>query len=145
MRNTIILFLLLLTGITAFGKGDGKGQNREKITAMLAKQVEEWNNGNAEGYMVGYWNDDSLLFIGKNGPTYGYKATLERYQKSYPDAKAMGKLTSTILSLKKLSDEYFFVVGKWELKREAGDLSGSYTLLIKEIKGKWVIVSDHSS
>ena len=90
---------------------------RENITAMLAKQVEEWNKGNIAGYMVGYWENDSLLFIGKNGPTYGYKATLERYKKSYPDAKAMGKLTSTILSLKKLSDEYFFVVGKWELKK----------------------------
>jgi len=36
-------------------------------------------------------------------------------------------------------------VGKWALKRSAGDVSGSYTLLIRKIKGEWVIVCDHSS
>ena len=112
---------------------------------MLGRQVAEWNKGNIAGYMIGYWENDSLVFIGKNGPTYGYKATLERYKKSYPDTQAMGKLTSTILSMTKLSPEYYFVIGKWELQRTAGNLSGSYTLLIRLINGKWVIICDHSS
>lgn len=112
---------------------------------MLEAQVNEWNKGNIAGYMKGYWENDSLLFIGKNGPTYGYDATMQRYKKGYPDAEQMGKLTSTILSLKQLSTEYYFVLGRWELKRTAGDLSGSYTLLIKKINKEWVIVADHSS
>jgi ketosteroid isomerase-like protein len=37
------------------------------------------------------------------------------------------------------------VIGKWHLKREAGDLSGHFTLLWKKIKGQWLIVADHSS
>ena len=115
------------------------------IRTMLAAQVVEWNRGNIVGYMKGYWENDSLLFIGKNGPTYGYEATLQRYKKGYPDAEHMGQLTSTILSMKQLSTHYYFVVGKWELKRTAGDLSGSYTLLIRKIKNEWVIVADHSS
>jgi hypothetical protein len=57
----------------------------------------------------------------------------------------MGKLTSTIVSMEKLSARYYFVVGKWHLKREMGDLSGSYTLLLQKIKGTWVIIADHSS
>lgn len=115
------------------------------IRKMLAAQVEQWNKGNIAGYMKGYWENDSLLFIGKNGPTYGYHNTVERYKKSYPDAEKMGTLTSTIVSLKQLSPNYYFVVGKWHLDRVAGNLEGSYTLLIRKIRGEWVIVADHSS
>jgi hypothetical protein len=40
-----------------------------------------------------------------------------------------------------------FVIGKWFLNRQAGkgNLGGCFTLLLKKMKGKWVIVSDHSS
>jgi len=86
-----------------------------------------------------------LIFIGKNGPTYGFAATLARYKKSYPDAAAMGQLTSNVISMERLSAEYYFVIGHWALARKAGDLSGSWTLLFRKIAGHWVIVVDHSS
>jgi hypothetical protein len=57
----------------------------------------------------------------------------------------MGRLSFEIVQIKKLSKEYFFVVGKWMLKRNAGDLSGHYNLLIKLINGEWKIITDHSS
>ena len=123
----------------------GQPKEEDAIRRMLKAQVTEWNSGDIAGYMVGYWEHDSLVFIGKNGPTYGYKATLERYKKSYPNAEAMGKLTSTIVSMKRLSARYYFVTGKWHLARKAGELGGSYTLLLEKIKGKWVIINDHSS
>ena len=112
---------------------------------MLAAQITEWNKGNVEGYMHGYWDSDSLVFIGKNGPTYGYKPTLERYKKAYPGQEAMGQLTSTIVSIKRLSDKYYFIVGKWALERRAGNLNGSYTLLLEKKDKHWVIINDHSS
>ncbi|MBS1688289.1 MAG: DUF4440 domain-containing protein [Bacteroidetes bacterium] len=122
-------------------------QNKDEraIRGMLTTQVAEWNKGNIAGYMHGYWQNDSLVFIGKNGPNYGYSNTLTRYQKAYPDAAHMGKLTSTIISMKKLSPDYYFIIGKWQLTREAGDLGGSYTLLLHKIRSKWVIIVDHSS
>lgn len=119
--------------------------DESQIKNLLSRQVMQWNKGDVEGYMVGYWENDSLVFIGKNGPTYGYLQTLERYKKSYPTPEAMGQLTSTIISLQRLSEAYFFVVGRWELKRKDGDLKGSYTLLLRKIDGKWVIINDHSS
>ena len=138
-------YLLLATAVFISVYADAQTSSETAIRTMLAAQVTEWNKGNIAGYMKGYWEHDSLLFIGKNGPTYGYKATLDRYKKGYPDAEHMGQLTSTILSMKQLSPEYYFVVGKWELKRAAGDLSGSYTLLIRKLKNDWVIIADHSS
>ena len=122
-----------------------QNKNETAIKKMLAAQEAAWNNGDLEKFMIGYWNNDSLLFIGKNGPKYGYNVTLENYKKGYGDTTKMGKFTSTILSIKKLSRKYYFVVGKWYLKRSIGDVSGHYTLLIKKINGEWVIVADHSS
>jgi ketosteroid isomerase-like protein len=112
---------------------------------MLAAKVTEWNKGSIEGYMKGYWESDSLVFIGKNGPRYGYQATLQKYKEAYPDAAHMGQLTSTVTSITRLSAQYYFIIGKWALKRIAGDVSGSYTLLLRKIDGRWVIVVDHSS
>jgi ketosteroid isomerase-like protein len=139
--------LMLLLFVLPFALQGCKNTSNDEaaIRSMLAAQVTEWNKGNVAGYMHGYWESDSLVFIGKNGPTYGYNPTLERYKKSYPDAAHMGKLTSTLTSVTRLSDDHYFVIGKWALARSVGDLSGAYTLLIKKINGEWVIVVDHSS
>jgi hypothetical protein len=138
------LFILSVAMMFALAVAAQKNDEQE-IRNLLSKQVIAWNEGKPEGFMKGYWENDSLVFIGKNGPTYGYQSTLERYKKSYPDATAMGKLTSTVVSMKRLSKDYYFVIGKWALERKAGNLSGSYTLLFQKIKGSWVIICDHSS
>lgn len=111
----------------------------------MAVQETAWNQGDLEGFMDGYWRSDSLRFIGSKGLTYGWQSTLNNYKKSYPNPEAMGKLKFTILAVEKLSKHAAFVIGKWHLSRKAGDLSGQYTLLWRKIKGKWVIVADHSS
>lgn len=119
--------------------------NEAAIRQLLAKQSEGWNRGNMNEYMDGYWQSDSLMFIGKSGPKYGYSTTLETFKKSYPDTASMGKLHFDLLQIKKLSPEYYFVAGKWALQRSKGDAQGYFTLLFRKIKSKWVIVSDHSS
>ena len=136
-----ILFLLLFVPVFA----GAQSKDETAIRKMLAKQVVEWNKGNVEGYMKGYWEDGRLVFIGKNGATYGYQATLDRYKTAYPDKAHMGELTSEIIRMERISDDCYFAIGAWSLKRDAGDVSGSWTLLIRKIKGDWVIVCDHSS
>ena len=137
--------LLLLFSIVSISAAANTPADEQAIRSMLADQVVQWNRGNIDGYMVGYWENDSLVFIGKSGPTYGYRATLERYKKAYPDAAHMGTLSSVILKLRLLSPEWAYVTGKWSLKREAGDVGGNYTLLLRRISGHWVIVEDHTS
>lgn len=115
------------------------------IRNLLARQSADWNKGDIDAFMNGYWESDSLMFIGKSGVTYGWQNTLNNYKKGYPDTAAMGKLQFTIIKVKRLSVMYFEVVGKWHLTRTAGDLSGHFTLLFQKIKGRWVIIMDHSS
>lgn len=115
------------------------------IRQLLAEQTASWNRGDLENFMKGYWENDSLMFIGKSGVTYGWANTLTNYKKGYPDTAAMGQLTFTLLQVKKLSKEYYHVTGKWFLKRSIGDAGGHYTLVFRKINGRWVIISDHSS
>ena len=116
-----------------------------EIEKVLEMQVTEWNNGNIEGYMQGYWNNDSLLFIGKRGPKYGYATTLANYKKGYPDTQAMGMLSFSGLRFTKLATDCYQVMGAWALQREADAPGGYFTLIFKKIDGKWVIISDHTS
>ena len=116
-----------------------------EIRALLQKQTEAWNRGDIEDFMEGYWKNDSLMFIGKSGITYGWQQTLDNYKRGYPDKTAMGQLTFTLIEIKRLSSKYYSVVGRWNLKRTIGDIGGHYTLLMKKINGVWVIISDHSS
>ncbi len=111
----------------------------------MAAQEKAWNAGQLEAFMDGYWKSDSLKFIGSRGLTYGWQATLDNYKKGYPSREAMGRLTFTIISVEVIGKKDAFVIGKWHLKRTKDDLSGHYTLFWKKIKGRWVIVADHSS
>ncbi len=120
-------------------------KDEQIVRTLLEVQRESWNAGNIPQFMDTYWQSDSLMFIGKNGVTYGWQKTLDNYKKNYPDAATMGKLDFDILEVKRLSVMYFFVVGKWHLTRSVGDVGGHFTLLFKKIKNKWVIIADHSS
>jgi len=120
-------------------------KDEREILSILDKQTQAWNAGDLEQFMVGYLESDSLMYIGKSGVTYGYRSTLENYRRNYAGADKMGKLTFHILHLKPLGRRYYLVVGKWSLKRTAGDVGGHYTLTFAKQKGRWVIIADHSS
>ncbi len=116
-----------------------------EIRQVLKEQVNAWNDGDLKNFMQGYWQSDSLKFIGKSGINYGWNEALKNYKKGYPDTAAMGKLAFDIIETDRLSPLYTFVIGKWQLTRTIGDLSGYFTLLFKKINNKWLIIADHSS
>jgi ketosteroid isomerase-like protein len=140
MKSTLLFILLVFALVSAAQHKDEK-----TIRNLLAEQTAAWNRGDIESFMEGYWENDSLMFIGKSGVTYGWTNTLNNYKKGYPDTAAMGQLTFTLIKVEKISRKYFQVVGKWFLKRSIGDVGGHYSLLLRKIKGKWVIITDHSS
>ena len=83
------------------------------IRDLLLHQTDAWNRGDIEEFMQTYWQNDSLMFVGKGGVTWGWKNTLAHYKQGYPDKEAMGQLSFDIIQIKKLSKDYFFVTGKW--------------------------------
>ncbi|MBO9152937.1 YybH family protein [Chitinophaga sp. GCM10012297] len=143
MRSLVII--IAISAISALNPLRAQDPEVSRIKALMDVQVNAWNQGNIEGFMETYWKSDSLLFIGKKGVTYGWQATLDNYKKSYPGKEGMGSLSFNLLEFKKLSPDVYFVVGKWELKRTIGDLSGHFSILLRKINGEWKIVADHSS
>lgn len=139
----IILALFFLFGCK--NAADNPGVIKSEIRNVLTKQEADWNNGSVEDYMTGYWQSDSLKFIGKRGVEYGWSKTLANYKKAYPDRKTMGKLKFTIVEVSVLSDTSGFVIGNWDLHRESDTVGGAFTLLFKKINSQWVIVCDHTS
>ncbi len=137
-------FLVLFSCFSFLGFGQGKTDISE-INELMKKQEIAWNKADIEGFMQYYWKSDSLRFIGKSGITYGWQKTLDNYKKNYPGSEAMGVLTFENITIEQLSPESIFVIGKWSLKRKQGDVGGHYSLLWKKLKGKWVIVVDHTS
>jgi len=139
MKRTILLCLLIFCACFSHA------QDKEAVLKVIETQRQAWNRGDVEGYMQGYWKSDSLVFVGKTAPVYGWQNTLERYKKSYPDKAAMGQLTFTILQVKVLDADNAFVLGGWNLKREKDAPGGYFTLWFRKINGEWKIVCDHTS
>jgi ketosteroid isomerase-like protein len=140
MKKYFLLITVLLS-TTIFA------QNKEElaIRAILSNQTKAWNKGDLSSFMIGYWENDSLVYVGKNGPSYGYATTLKNYKKNYPDTSHMGKLQFELISFKPLNKDHYFVLGKFYLTRTVGNASGYFTLLFRKINGVWKVIADHSS
>ena len=115
------------------------------VKSILLRQQNDWNKGDIDAFMNGYWESDKLKFVGASGVTYGYEATLKNYHKRYPNRETMGQLTFGVKSIEKLSRKVIMLVGTWDLDRKSGPIGGYFTLMFKKIKGKWVIIADHTS
>jgi len=139
MKKLIPSFLLILTSCFCYA------QDRQAILTVMHKQELAWNRADIESFMQGYWKSDSLVFVGKTAPVYGWQTTLDHYKKRYPDKAAMGQLKFTIVQVKVLDATNAFVLGGWHLKRVKDDLGGYYTLWFRKINGEWKIVCDHTS
>lgn len=144
MKHFVLLWMLCIT--TSFlSFSQIKPVDKNAILNAMNNQKNDWNEGNLKKYMAYYWNSDSLQFIGKSGVTYGWYATLEKYQKSYPDKATMGVLSFGDINITRLSRKHILVTGSWKLQRENDELKGYYSLIWEKIKGEWVIIVDHSS
>lgn len=141
MKKLVVLLFCCIS-FSVFAQ---KETDRQAILKVLEKQRMDWNSGNIEAYMQGYLKSDSLLFVGKNGPTYGWQKTLDNYKKGYPDKNAMGFLTFGIKKVEFLNKDIAFVLGSWHLKREKDQPNGYFTLLLRKIDGFWKVIADHSS
>jgi len=141
MKLFILLILMPICSIFSQTKTEQK-----EIELVLKTQENLWNKGDVSGFMEYYEKSEELKFIGKNGITSGWKATLQRYLTTYPDQETMGNLTFDIKEIDVTAGKTAWILGKWQLVRpKKGDVGGYFTILMKKIKGRWLIVRDHTS
>lgn len=117
----------------------------QAITKMLNQQVADWNRGDIPAFMGGYWESQYTEFEGDGGIFQGWDDVLKRYQNSYPNRTAMGRLTFSGLEIHLLCADSAYVIGKYRLDREKDHPQGVFTLIFKKLPEGWRIVNDHTT
>jgi hypothetical protein len=142
-----LIFLITVFSEAVYAQKGKKFTSADKqgILQTLRDQQNAWNEGNIPKFMEGYWKSDSMQFIGARGINFGWQTTLDNYKKGYPDTVAMGKLSFDILRINPISADAAWLTGRFYLKRTIGDASGIFTLVLRKIEGKWLVVYDHTS
>jgi uncharacterized protein (TIGR02246 family) len=146
--STLILFGVFALGMAVASRRQspsGPEDASEAIKALMTAQQAAWNRGDIPAFLEGYWNSPDLTFSSPNGIVRGYSGVLDRYKKAYPDKQAMGELQFSGLEIRMLGPESAFVLGHWHLAREAGEVEGVFTLILRRFSPGWRIIHDHTS
>ena len=142
MKKLLLLFIISCT-FNAFSQSNEE-KDKDAIMAVLKAQRMAWSKNNIEEYMEAYWKSDSLKFYGTQGLTKGWENTLVRYEKAYPTENHTGKLNYKINDITKISDDAYYVLGEYHIKREVGNADGIFMFIFKRINDEWKIVVDTS-
>lgn len=117
----------------------------QAIANLLNEQTADWNRGDIDAFMGGYWLSKYTEFENDSGVFQGWDEVLKRYQKSYPNRAAMGHLTFSDLEIHVLCTDSAYVIGKYRLERENDAPQGVFTLIFKKVPEGWRIVNDHTT
>lgn len=115
------------------------------IRSVLDAQVAAWNQGDLEGFMIGYWRSEATVFISGDSVTYGWQTVFDRYKKGYETREKMGTLEFSSLDFKVISKDAAVVHGTWQLTRANDKPHGRFTLIFRRTSQGWRIVHDHTS
>lgn len=119
----------------------------EAIKVVLDKQEADWNKGDLDAFLGGYWRDPGVVFQSGGTKNVGFEAMRDRYQKRYKaDGKAMGKVAFSKVEIIPLGDDSAMVRGGWGLTMPDGTTPGGlFTLIFRKFDDEWKIVHDHTS
>ncbi len=145
MKRLFLTFLFACGTVAVLFAAESASDSKVEITGLLTDQSAAWNRGDIPGFMKGYWNSPDLRFASGGNVTRGWQPTLERYQKSYPDKAAMGRLDFTELEITPLGADAANAFGKWRLTREKDSPNGLFTLTLRRFPEGWRIIQDHTS
>jgi ketosteroid isomerase-like protein len=149
LRFSLLAGVLLLSVSCCFGRQASVKPNTQgdsgAITKILDQQASDWNRGDIPAFMAGYWRSKYTEFESDGGIFQGWDDVLKRYQNSYPNRAAMGRLTFSGLEIHVLSPDSAYVIGKYQLDREKDHPQGVFTLIFKKFPEGWRIVNDHTT
>lgn len=113
----------------------------------LRRQVDAWNRGEIRGFLDGYHHSPETTFLsgGAKGITLtrGFDAMAARYEGRYPPGK-QGTLEFVDVEVHPIDADAAWVLGRYRL---TGDVtqSGAFTLVLRRMEGRFVIVHDHTT
>ena len=138
-----LLFAILISINTVVS---AQSKDVKDIIALMRTEEEVWNRGDIDAYVNLYAPGDStrMIYFGGSGVTRGKDSILAFYKKYWPKEK-MGHLTLQHDGIEKISNEYYYVSGFFNVSYPSGkEVKGRFSGLVKKIKGKWFLYTDHS-
>jgi ketosteroid isomerase-like protein len=138
-----LLFAILISINTVVS---AQSKDVKDIIALMRTEEEVWNRGDIDAYVNLYAPGDStrMIYFGGSGVTRGKDSILAFYKKYWPKEK-MGHLTLQHDGIEKISNEYYYVSGFFNVSYPSGkEVKGRFSGLVKKIKGKWYLYTDHS-
>ncbi|MCP5051144.1 MAG: nuclear transport factor 2 family protein [bacterium] len=140
----LVLFISIVISMVSALVAGNPDPNAAKIRSVMDRQVREWNNGNIDGFMAGYWKSEQFTFQSGNKRLTGWNQLIAMYKKNYAGAK-MGKLTFKDIKIKSLSPDIYLTLGRWQVAGKEETKEGLFTLVFRRIDKQWKIIHDHSS
>ncbi len=141
--GTLILSLAIQSRL--LGMPDTRDRDHAAILEVLMNQQANWNRGDVDAFLEGYWHSPELTFSGSSGTARGWDAVLARYKKTYADRDATGQLEFSRLEFRFLGPDAALVLGHWHLTRAKGDIGGVFSLVWQRFPEGWKIIHDHTS
>jgi ketosteroid isomerase-like protein len=117
----------------------------QAISAVLEAQVAAWNRGDLAAFMDTYWRSPDLRFASGDTPVRGWADALRRYRADYPDRTDMGELRISDVEITILAPDAATAFGRWRLAQATESPGGLFTLVLRKIDGRWLIIHDHTS
>jgi uncharacterized protein (TIGR02246 family) len=142
-----VALAIACAGAGARASGGSAADPGPAIERVLSEQAAAWNRGDLEAFMDGYWRSPDLVFTSGGNVQRGWQTTLDRYVASYGTSpETMGRLTFSDLEIHPLGDGAAWALGRWGLEYDEGASPGGvFSLVFREIDGRWLIVHDHTS
>ena len=147
--------LLMAFGLAACASSGGErnvaaegaaADPRPAIERVLDEQVAAWNRGDLDAFMEGYWRSPDLVFTSGGNVQRGWQTTLDRYRATYGTSpETMGRLTFSDLEVHPLGAGVAWALGCWALDKSGETMGGIFSLIFREVDGRWVIIHDHTS
>jgi beta-aspartyl-peptidase (threonine type) len=119
----------------------------QAIRAVLRQQQADWNKGDLDAFLTGYWKSPRVVFQSGGNRYDGWEAMRDRYRKRYKsEGKAMGEVDFSAIDIEMLGPEAALVRGAWRLSLPDGSKPGGlFTLIFRKFPDGWKIVHDHTS
>lgn len=144
----VVVAVLALGGASSAAWAQpGESSSVQAVRAVLERQADDWNRGDLDGFLAGYWKSPRVVFQSGGQRYDGWEAMRDRYRRRYQaEGRAMGKLTFRALDVEPLGPEAVLARGRWDLKMPDGSTPGGlFTVIFRKFPEGWKIVHDHTS